>query len=275
MTIRKPAVANQFYPGNPQMLKQSIMEYLEKARSPIGSGITDANKITKSSRLKAIISPHAGYIYSGWTAAYAYKLLKGLDQDVTWKVLLLGPSHHVPFYGAAAPEEDKWKTPFGLVDVKDIRSELKESEEIIDVPEANSYEHSLEVQVPFLQMVLKKFVLYPLVLGNLKPKFLAGELAGFAQREDVIVVVSSDLSHFLKYSEAKKVDMETSAAIYDLDIMKMSEMGDACGKSGILTLMNLAKELGWKCEMLNYKNSGDTAGDMNSVVGYGAFAFYL
>ena len=265
MTIRKPAVVNQFYPGNAQMLKQSIMEYLEKAKTtPLPDG----------ARLKAIISPHAGYIYSGWTAAYAYKLLKKLDQEVTWKVLLLGPSHHVPFYGAAAPEEDKWETPLGLVDVKDVRTKLKESEEIIDVPEANSYEHSLEVQVPFLQMVLKKFVLYPLVLGSFKPSLLAKELVDFVQQKDVIIVASSDLSHFLKYSEAKRVDMETSSAICDLDIMRMSEIGDACGKAGILTVMNLAKELGWKCEMLNYKNSGDTVGDMSSVVGYGAYVFY-
>ena len=103
---------------------------------------------------------------------------------------------------------------------------------------------------------------------------MANELTDFVQRRDVIVVASSDLSHFLKYLEAKKIDMETSEAICDLDIMRMTEMGDACGKAGILTLMNLAKNLGWKCEMLNYKNSGDTAGDMSSVVGYGAFAFY-
>lgn len=275
MSIRKPAVANQFYPGNPQMLKQSIMEYLEKAKDSRARGDDNGRENGKSlGRLKAIIAPHAGYIYSGWTAAYAYKLLKELNQDATWKVLLLGPSHHVPFYGAAAPEEDQWQTPFGLVDVKDVRNEIKEGEEIIDVPEAGSYEHSLEVQVPFLQMVLKKFVLYPLILGNLKPKFLADELVEFVQQDDVIVVASSDLSHFFEYSKAKKIDMETSSAIRDLDIARMTEIGDACGKMGILTVMNLAKELKWKCEMLNYKNSGDTAGDMSRVVGYGAYVFY-
>jgi len=258
MTIRKPAVANQFYPGNPQMLKHNILEYLERAGdSPHAYGRQAFAEMTKSGdsrlrgndtgsgndTLKAIIVPHAGYIYSGWTAAYAYKLLKKLDQDVTWKVLLLGPSHHVPFYGAAAPEEDKWEMPFGTVDVKDVRTELKESEEIIDVPDANTYEHSLEVQVPFLQMVLKKFVLYPLVLGSFKPKSLADELTDFVQQKDVIVVVSSDLSHFLEYLEAKKTDMRTSESICNLDIAGMTETGDACGRIGILTLMNLAKNL--------------------------------
>lgn len=272
MTVRKPAVANQFYPGNPQMLRQSIMEYLDKARPEASPG-----------RLKAIISPHAGYIYSGWTAAYAYKLLKGLDQDVDWKILLLGPSHHLPFYGAVAPEEDEWETPLGKVPVADVRGEIVlegpfaqslESNEIIDFPGANTDEHSLEVQVPFLQMTLKKFTLYPLVLGDLRPAFFAREIKKFAAQKDVITIASSDLSHFLKYSEAKRADQITSEAICDLDILKMSELGDACGKMGILTLMHLAKELRWKCDILNYKNSGDTAGDMSRVVGYGAFAFY-
>ena len=136
MTIRKPAVANQFYPGNAQMLKHSILEYLERAndsrlRENDAGGRNESSEAggqRGDAQLKAIIVPHAGYIYSGWTAAYAYKLLKKLDREVTWKVLLLGPSHHVPFYGAAAPEEDKWETPLGLTDVKDVRSELKESE---------------------------------------------------------------------------------------------------------------------------------------------------
>ena len=263
MSVRRPVVSNQFYPGNPQMLKQSIMEYFEKAKPGSFNG-----------KLKAIIVPHAGYIYSGWTAAYAYKLLRRLDQEKTWKILLLGPSHHVPFYGAAAPEEDQWETPLGLVEVKDVRTELKESNEIIDVPDANIDEHSLEVQVPFLQMALPNFILYPLVLGTLRPKLLAAEIEDFAQQKDVVTVASSDLSNFMKYADAKRADLETSTAICDLDIMKMSEVGDACGKMGILTVMEIAKELGWKCEMLNYKNSGDTAGDMNRVVGYGAYAFY-
>jgi AmmeMemoRadiSam system protein B len=263
MTVRRPAVANQFYPGNAMMLKQGMMSYLEKAKPKMPDG-----------KIKAIIVPHAGYIYSGWTAAYAYKLLKTLDSEVTWKILLLGPSHHVPFYGAAAPEEDQWQTPFGLVDVVDVRTELRESEEIIDVPNANADEHSLEVQVPFLQMVLKKFVLYPLVLGGIKPSLLAKELEEFVKQPNVIVVASSDLSHFFDYSKAKRIDMETSRAICDLDIMSMTEMGDACGKMGILTAMHLAKTNSWKCEMLNYKNSGDTAGDMSSVVGYGSYVMY-
>jgi len=263
MRIRKPAVANQFYPGNVQILKHQLFEYLEKASPSEIPG-----------KIKAVISPHAGYIYSGPTAAYAYKILKKLDQSKTWKVLLLGPSHHIPFYGAASPEEEKWETPFGLVDVKNVSNEIPESNEISEIPNANKEEHSLEVQVPFLQTVLKNFVLYPLVLGNVRPNSLASELEEFVKQDDVIIVSSSDLSHFLKYNEAEKVDLNTSEAIVNLDVQKMSEEGDACGAMGILTVMYLARSLGWKCKMLNYLNSGDTAGDKSRVVGYGAYVFY-
>lgn len=263
MSIRQPAVADQFYPGNPGVLKQMILGFLSNAKPPKIIG-----------EIRAIISPHAGYIYSGQTAAYGYKLLKNLDQEKEWKILVLGPSHHVPFSAAAAPENDEWKTPLGIVKVKDIRSELKKSYVIDDVHGADTQEHSLEVQVPFLQMVLKKFTLYPLVLGNLNSGFLAKELEEFCKKEDTIVIASSDLSHYLPYEEAKKIDFKTSSAICDLDIEKMNMIGDACGKGGILAVMHLAKKLGWKCKMLDYRNSGDTAGDKNGVVGYGSYAFY-
>jgi len=263
MRIRKPAVANQFYPGNIQILKHQVLEYLEKA-----------NPAEISGKIKAVISPHAGYIYSGPTAAYAYKILKKLDQTKIWKVLLLGPSHHIPFYGAASPEEEKWEMPFGQIDIKNVASEIKNPEEISEIPNANKDEHSLEVQVPFLQSVLKNFILYPLVLGNVRTDSLAEELADFAKQEDVIIVASSDLSHFLKYDEAKKSDLNTSEAIVNNDIQKMTDEGDACGIMGILTVMYLAKKFGWKCKMLNYMNSGDTAGDKSRVVGYGAYVFY-
>jgi hypothetical protein len=141
------------------------------------------------------------------------------------------------------------------------------------VPEAHTDEHSLEVQVPFLQVVLDKFILYPVVCGGVRPDFLASALAEFAARDDVITVVSSDLSHFLSYEEAEKIDGETLDAIARMDIEKVIERGDACGVKGILTMMFLAEKLGWKPTLLNYKNSGDTAGDKSSVVGYGSVAF--
>ena len=258
--VREPAVADMFYSGDENALKRMILEYLEKVPS-----------VEMSGQLKAIIVPHAGYIYSAPVAAYSYSLIKKLDQKKRWKVLLLGPSHQVPFGGAAAPAFDQWKTPLGLVDVKDVRDEIGESDLISDVPEAGVNEHSLEVQVPFLQMTLKEFDLYPLVLGNFRAELLAEELAEFCESDDVITVISSDLSHYLPYEEAKKVDHITSKAICELDVKSMEVDGDACGKMGILTLIHIAKKLKWKCKILDYRNSGDTAGSKDKVVGYGSW----
>jgi hypothetical protein len=261
--VRVAAVSGMFYPGDEKSLKKMIFECLDKAELKSLDG-----------ELKAVISPHAGYIYSAPVAAYSYKLFKKIDQKKKWKILLLGPSHRIPFQGAAAPAFGKWETPLGLVEVKDVRDEIGESKVIDDVPEAGVQEHSLEVQVPFLQMVLDDFELYPLVLGDVRAEDLAKDLADFCKNEDVIVVVSTDLSHYLPYEEAQEVDGETCEAVSGLDIEKMKSKGDACGRAGVLTLMYLAKKLGWKCELLDYKNSGDTAGGKDQVVGYGAWGFY-
>ncbi|MBU1151251.1 AmmeMemoRadiSam system protein B [Patescibacteria group bacterium] len=262
MKIRPPAVANQFYPGNAHSLKQAVLEALAEAPGFEVPG-----------NLKAVIVPHAGYKYSAGIAAHCYKLFKGLAPGIRWKVLLLGPSHHVPFGGAAASEFEKWETPLGEVVVRDIRDEIGECENIADVPGASDSEHSLEVQLPFLQMVLGDFELYPLMLGSVRGDILGEELSEFVARPDVIVVVSSDLSHFMPGNKARELDLATSKAILDLDIERFAEVGDACGRMGIVTLMYLAKKLGWKGKMLKYANSGDVTGDYSKVVGYGAYAF--
>lgn len=260
--IRSPKVADMFYPGDQKILKQMILEFLEKAEAKKFSG-----------KLKAVICPHAGYIYSGQTAAHAYKLFRFLEGGRKWRVLLLGLSHNMPFSGAAVSSYEKWRTPLGVTDVADIRKEIGKSDSIVDFPEADQDEHSLEVQVPFLQTVLKDFVLYPLILGSVRPDFLANDLAEFCRQDDVITVVSSDLSHYLPYEKAKETDLATSKAILDLNIDEMAEKGDACGRVGILTLMFIAEKLGWKGKMIDYRNSGDTAGDKSRVVGYGAYQF--
>ncbi|MBD3360539.1 AmmeMemoRadiSam system protein B, partial [Candidatus Peregrinibacteria bacterium] len=239
--VRPAAVANMFYPGNAEMLRQKILDYLQKADSSNVKG-----------KIKALIVPHAGYIFSGQVAADAYKLLKDLDRDIDWKILLMGPSHYIPFSGAAATTFEKWETPLGQVNVNDIRDEIGEKDSIINVPDAGDQEHSLEVQVPFLQMTLNKFKLYPLVLGDIKPEIFADDILEFCKKDDVILIVSSDLSHFLEYEEAKKVDLATSEAVCNLDMNKMIEAGDACGKMAILTLLHIAGKLDWKCKMLEY-----------------------
>ena len=273
MHIREPVVVNQYYPGNPGVLKQNILEYLSSAEVP-----SELREKAANGQLKGIIVPHAGYVYSGAVAASAFSLLKHLDKSVKWKVLLIGPSHTTPFMGAAPYREGIWKTPFGGVAVNDIRDELpagaNDDELIVEVIEAHRDEHSLEVQLPFLQSVLSSFVVYPLVLGNLRPDFLADRLAEFVARDDVVVIVSSDLSHHLPFEEALKVDETTVTGIARMDTDSVIEKGDACGLTGILTSMILAEKFGWKPSVLDYKNSGHTSGDKSAVVGYASVGWF-
>ncbi|MBT3864962.1 AmmeMemoRadiSam system protein B [Candidatus Peregrinibacteria bacterium] len=270
MQVREPVVANQFYPADRDVLKQNVLEYLAGVELS-GSACAQLEGRT----VKGIIAPHAGYIYSAGVAAAGYHLLKGLPRDKVWKVLLMGPSHTTPFMGGAPFGEGVWKSPLGVVNVKDARDVMSENSDdlLLDVPEAHTSEHSLEVQVPFLQIALEKFDLYPVVLGQVRPDFLAERFLDFAEREDVLVVASSDLSHHLPYEEALRADEETVTGIAKMDFDRVIERGDACGVKGILAMMFMAEKLGWKPVVLDYKNSGDTAGDKNSVVGYASIAF--
>ncbi len=263
MAIRHANFASKFYPANAQMLRQSILGFLENVPNMEVPG-----------KIKAIVVPHGGYIFSGQVAAYGYKLLKGLNQDTTWKVLVMGPEHELPINDAAVPIQYQWETPLGLVQAKDIRQELLASENIVEIPNIGSEEHSIEVQVPFLQMCLEKFYLYPLYTGSVRPDFLSQELMQFCQQDDALTIVSTDLSHYYDYETARVRDYNTSKSLEHLHITDMTKGGDACGKRAILTLMYIARKMHWKVKMLEYKNSGDTAGDMGRVVGYGTFVFY-
>jgi len=257
------------------MLKQDVLRYLSSAEFPEEV----AGKLKGD--LKALIVPHAGYLYSGLTAGYGYKLLKKLPKDIEWKIVLIGISHLVPFNGASVFPNGVWKTPLGDVAVRDIRKEIgpdgkidEDDDLFLYIPEAHSEEHSLEVQVPFLQTCLDRFVLYPIATGTCRPDFLADRLEEFVARDDVIVVVSSDLSHHLPYEEAQEVDRATLNGIVGMKVEKVIERGDACGLKGILASMFLAEKLKWKPVLLDYRNSGDTAGDKDRVVGYGSVAFF-
>jgi hypothetical protein len=252
--IRKPAVADAFYPADPEILGQMIDEYLQNCVKPQIEG-----------EIKAIIVPHAGYVYSGIVAAAGYNLIKNSKAK---KVLLIGPAHYVLFKGAAVPESNIWQMPFGNVQV----SKLPTSELIIEDEAAFSQEHSLEVQVPFLQTVMEDFELYPLCLGEVNPEALANEIKSFAERDDVLIVVSSDLSHFYTYTEANDLDKRANEFIPKLDIVGARNV-EACGIKGIMTLLHLAKMLGLKGHFIDYKNSGDTSGEKSRVVGYGCYAF--
>jgi AmmeMemoRadiSam system protein B len=260
--IRKPAVAGAFYPGDRDELTSMIEEMMDAA----------ADVAVKGS-VKGIVVPHAGYVYSGVVAAAGFKLLKNLDKKKKWKVLLLGPSHFVGFYGAAAPEAQGWETPLGVVPVKNILDEIGESEIIQARDDVFEEEHSLEVEVPFLQTVMNDWTLYPLCLGEVNPQNLAKEIKDFAAKDDVIIVVSSDLSHYYSYDDARVLDKNANKLIPIDAISEVRDRVEACGIKGILTLMHLSDMLGLKGHFVDYKNSGDTAGDKTRVVGYGCYAF--
>ena len=242
--------------------------------------------------LKGLVCPHAGYQYSGQTAAIAYKTLMGRDVQT---VVILGPSHYAAFQGASVPNADAYQTPLGIVPISDKAQQLIKTSPFVlepkclvqrpawwrqspkpapqageDTPE--TWEHSVEVQVPFLQKALKNFKILPVVFGDADPAQVAKVLAGMID-DKTIVVASSDLSHYHTYEDAKELDNRCVKAICDMDIDAMKTQ-EACGKLPILTLLHLARQKGWKAQLLDYRNSGDVTGEKDRVVGYTAVAFY-
>ena len=278
--VRLPAVAGLFYPGEKAALSKAVDGMLASAPEH------------HIPRLKALVCPHAGYEFSGQTAAIAYKLLAGRDVQT---VVVMGPSHYALFQGACIPNADAYQTPLGLVPISEKAKALASvapfvlepqcmvqrpgwwrqapkpaPEEGQDTPE--TWEHSVEVQVPFLQKVLKNFQILPVVIGESDPAQVAKALASIVD-DKTIVVASSDLSHYHTYQTAKGLDDRCVKAICDLDIDAMAGQ-EACGKQPILTLLHLARQKGWKAQVLDYRNSGDVTGDKDRVVGYTAVAFY-
>jgi AmmeMemoRadiSam system protein A len=243
--------------------------------------------------LKGLVCPHAGYPYSGPTAAIAYKTLAGREVQT---VIVLGPSHYAAFAGASVPDVDAYQTPLGTVPISDKAQQLVKTSPFVLEPKClvqrppwlrqsskpapaagedtpDTWEHSVEVQVPFLQKTLKNFDLLPVVFGEVDPEQAARVLAGMID-DHTIVVASSDLSHYHPYDEAKDLDNRCIRTILSLEVEAMKTQ-EACGKLPIQTLMCLAREKGWKAQLLDYRNSGDTSGDKShGVVGYAAIAFY-
>ncbi len=250
--VRRPAVSGSFYPAGRRELAELVDNFLGSAR-----------EFSFQGTLRALVCPHAGFVYSGSVAAVAYKQLFSRRSEFL-KVLLFGPSHFVAFEGAVVSGYVEWETPFGKVKTLEV-----------GFPEfypAHLDEHSLEVQLPFLQRVLKDFTINPVVVGDMKPKDLADSIAPLID-DKTLVVASSDLSHYHSYKKAVALDSVANKAIPSLDFDAVDEI-EACGKTTIIALMHLAKRFGWKGHFLDYKNSGDTAGDKLRVVGYGAYAFY-
>jgi len=256
--IRNPAVAGMFYPDHPETLAAVVEGYLADAQQ------TDL-------RPKAIIAPHAGYEYSGPIAGSAFSAIKSVASDIT-RVVLLGPSHRVPFYGLAASSAVAYHTPLGDIplDRVAIKTALK-MDQVIELDEAHAMEHSLEVELPFLQKVLGDFSLVPLVVGEAAYEEVSEVIDALWSGKETLIVISSDLSHYLTYEQARAMDAETQQAIESLQPEAFSHE-KACGRIPIGGLLLSARKRGMKVTTLDMRNSGDTAGDKTRVVGYGAYA---
>lgn len=251
--VREPAVAGFFYPAAPDALDRAVTSLLADVE-PVPGPVP-----------KALIVPHAGYVYSGSTAAQGYALLSPAADRIT-RVVLLGPCHRVSVRGLATSGADVWRTPLGEVPV-DTPAVLADLGQVVESPQAHAAEHSLEVQVPFLQKVLGAFTLVPLAVGAASGAEVAEVIDALWGGPETLVVISSDLSHYRPYQQANLIDRDTIDRIE-----KGQEPIDherACGATPINGLLVSANPRGLNAELVVYRNSGDTAGDKDRVVGYG------
>jgi len=267
-TIRPAAVAGSFYPGNSQVLAEAIGTFLSQAE--VGSRPA-ADRQANKAPPKAIIVPHAGYIYSGQTAAAAYARLSPWH-DIIKRVVLLGPVHRVPVRGLALPATDAFATPLGTVDLDcDAIASITGMAQVVTSAAAHAQEHSLEVQLPFLQSVLDDFKLVPLAVGDASADEVAEVLNALWGGPETTIVVSSDLSHYLPYRVAAAVDKSTADDI--LNMKSTLTHQQACGGTPVNGLIVAAKIHQLHPTLLSLCNSGDTAGDKGRVVGYASFMF--
>jgi AmmeMemoRadiSam system protein B/AmmeMemoRadiSam system protein A len=258
--FRPAAVAGTFYPDSPDHLSREIAAMLSDA------------VCRPEDRPKAIIVPHAGYMYSGPVAASAFAMLAGGENAID-RVVLLGPAHRVAVRGLALPDCDAFATPLGAVPVdRSAVDAIEDLPQIVYSDPAHRQEHSLEVEIPFLQVVLDEFSLLPIVVGEASPDAVAETLDRLWGGPEILIVISSDLSHYLSYEDAREIDAETARQIGDLDPTIKSYQ--ACGATPINGLLLAAQKRGLRVRPLDLRNSGDTAGDRQRVVGYGAFAFF-
>ena len=257
--IREPAVAGSFYPAGGGELGRTVRAMLREAQAPAGPAP------------KALIVPHAGYVYSGGVAAAAYARLEAWRDRFT-RVVLLGPSHHMAWPRLAVSGAAAFRTPLGDVPVdREAAAGLKALGVVVsEAP--HRVEHSLEVQLPFLQAALDAFSLLPLAVGDADPEAVAEVIDHLWGGPETLFVVSSDLSHFLAYGAAQRRDEATCRAIEAMDIGRIGAH-DACGSRPVKGLLLAARRRGMRVTTLDLRNSGDTAGDRSRVVGYGAWMF--
>lgn len=261
LKVRPAAVAGVFYPGEAGALGRAIQAMVAEAAA--------ANPWLGTP--KALIVPHAGYIYSGPIAASAYAPLARLRGTIR-RVVVLGPTHHVPVSGLALPGAGAFETPLGRIPVDGEAADLLRSlPQMTTSPAAHAQEHSIEVQLPFLQQIFGAFQLVPLAVGHAAPEAVAQVLEALWGGPETLIVVSSDLSHYLPYEHAQRLDRQTCARIADLELLTSHEQ--ACGATPLNGLLLAARNHGLTPHLMDLRNSGDTAGEPSRVVGYAAFAF--
>lgn len=258
--VKHPAVAGMFYPADPDELREMLGTFFAAAHPET----TD--------RPTALVAPHAGYQYSGPIAAAAYATLAPWADEIK-RVVVLAPSHYVPFGGIATSSADSFQTPLGLIPVdREAVQQLTDDPAVQTLDLAFAQEHALEVQLPFLQTVLADFTLVPLIVGQVDSAVVSRVIEKL-WRSDTLIVVSSDLSHYLDYRSCQEKDRTTTRAIEQLDAGPIGPY-EACGHYPLNGLLQTARQHGWHVRTLDLRNSGDTSGDKSRVVGYGAYEFY-
>lgn len=266
MKVKNPAVAGMFYPESQVQLAQLVSQLLADNQH-----LRPESGVHPEVRPKAVIVPHAGLVYSGAIAALAYNRLRAYTDSIK-RVVMMGPSHHVPLSSIASLSAEQWRTPLGDVqlDTK-YTKELEDTGLVIQNDTAHTQEHCLEVQLPFLQNIGLDSAVVPLVVGHVDARQVAAVVEYVMDSADTLLVISSDLSHFHPYDEARSIDADTS---YHIERLNPDIKPDqACGCFAMNGLLLSAKQLGLTVEKLGICNSGDTAGDKNRVVGYAAYAF--
>ncbi|MDI6765280.1 MAG: AmmeMemoRadiSam system protein B [Bacteroidota bacterium] len=269
MIVRQPVVAGMFYPVNPRTLENEIGQMLSKAAINPSASVRHGNLI-------AIIVPHAGYVYSGLTAAHAYKLLQQTSFDT---VVIISPSHREYFQGISVYSGDVYRTPLGDIAIdEDIREKLVKDDKLIEAStHGHTAEHAIEVQLPFLQKVLKNFKIVPIVMSDQGSELcyhLADRLAEVLKDKKALIAASTDLSHYHTAYEADKLDKIVIDDVAHFDYKKLSkdletERAEACGGGPVVAALRAAKKLGANhVEILHQCNSGDVTGDRDAVVGY-------
>jgi AmmeMemoRadiSam system protein B len=262
MRVRPPALAGRFYPADPAQLRDLIQSFLAAATA-----------VERPSQPKALIVPHAGYVFSGPVAGFGYHWLVPWSERIN-RVVLLGTCHTPGVCGLAASSALAFLTPLGSVPVD--RAAVERTLQFPQVQmhdEAQDRDHALEVQLPFLQVILKSFAIVPFLVGRADASAVADVLEqSLWDGDDTILVVSSDLSHHLPYEAARRLDQATAEAIERLDDEALSPRS-ACGKNAISGLLCAARRRDLRCRTVDLRSSGDTAGPRDRVVGYGAFVF--